>query len=69
MATAVLIGLLLRPHFKWLLTSLVLWSIMVAYSRIYVGVHYPIDVLCGLLFGAISGWTFYKVLDKWTGRL
>ena len=69
MATAVLIGLLLRSHFKWLLSSLVLWSVMVAYSRIYVGVHYPIDVLCGLLFGAISGWTFYKVLDKWTGRL
>ncbi|GAL71259.1 phosphatase PAP2 family protein [Jejuia pallidilutea] len=32
-----------------------------SYSRIYVGVHYPLDVLCGMTFGAISGFLFYKL--------
>ncbi len=69
MATAVFVGLLLRPHFNWLLITLVLWSLIVAYSRIYVGVHYPTDVICGLLFGAATGWIFFKVFEKWFKRL
>ena len=32
----------------------------VAYSRIYIGVHYPLDVLSGALFGAFGGWLFAK---------
>jgi len=61
MAAAVFGGLLLRPYFKNLLYLLVLWSIMVAYSRIYVGVHYPLDIIFGMLFGALSGIAFYKI--------
>ncbi|MBT8259795.1 MAG: phosphatase PAP2 family protein, partial [Bacteroidia bacterium] len=34
---------------------------MVAYSRIYVGVHYPLDIICGMAFGALSGFIFYKL--------
>ena len=33
----------------------------VAYSRIYIGVHYPLDVLSGILFGLFSGWLFAKI--------
>ena len=44
-------------HMRWLL----LWAALVAYSRIYVGVHYPLDILCGALFGAISGYGFQKL--------
>jgi len=40
---------------------MILWSLIVAYSRIYVGVHYPLDIICGLTFGAISGFLFYKL--------
>lgn len=32
------------------------WAMTVAYSRIYVGRHYPIDIVCGILFGLLSGW-------------
>jgi undecaprenyl-diphosphatase len=34
---------------------------LVAYSRIYIGVHYPLDVLSGALFGAFAGWLFAKI--------
>ena len=60
MAVAVFAGLLLRPYYKKLIFLLLFWSAVVAYSRIYVGVHYPIDIICGMLFGAIAGFSFYK---------
>ena len=61
MAAAVFGGLVLRPYFKNLIFILVLWSFIVAYSRIYVGVHFPIDIICGMAFGALSGFGFYKL--------
>ncbi|MEC3907720.1 phosphatase PAP2 family protein [Tamlana sp. 2201CG12-4] len=61
MAAAVFAGLMLRPYFKNLIFILLFWSAVVAYSRIYVGVHYPLDIVCGLTFGAISGYLFYSL--------
>jgi len=61
MAAAIFGGLMLRPFYKKLIFILLFWSAVVAYSRIYVGVHYPLDIVCGLAFGAISGFIFYKV--------
>lgn len=61
MAAAVFTGLLLKPYYKNLIFILLFWSATVAYSRIYVGVHYPIDIVCGMAFGAFSGFLFYKL--------
>ena len=61
MAAAVFAGLLLRPYYRNLIFILLFWSAIVAYSRIYVGVHYPLDIFCGLIFGALSGFGFYKL--------
>ncbi len=61
MCAAVFGGLVLRPYFKNLIFILLLWSFIVAYSRIYVGVHYPLDILCGMIFGALAGFGFYKL--------
>ncbi len=35
-----------------------------AYSRIYVGVHYPLDVVFGAILGVIIGWGIYKIVCK-----
>lgn len=61
MATAFFIGLLLRKRFKKALPLLIVWSLLMGYSRIYIGVHYPLDVLCGFTFGALSGYLFYRL--------
>lgn len=42
--------------------SLFLWAILTAYSRIYVGVHYPLDILCGTILGCLLGWGAFKLL-------
>ena len=63
MATAILVGLMLRPLYKNLIYTLIVWSVVVAYSRIYLGLHYPLDILCGLSFGAFAGYGFYRVFE------
>ncbi|MDR1876209.1 MAG: phosphatase PAP2 family protein [Flavobacteriaceae bacterium] len=39
---------------------LFLWAILVSYSRIYTGVHFPLDVVSGALVGLFTGWIFSK---------
>ena len=40
------------------------WAVLVSYSRIFLGVHYPGDVLCGAAVGVIVGWAVYKLYEK-----
>lgn len=60
-ALATFLGLLLRLKWPKLLACLLLWAALVSYSRIYLGVHYPLDVIGGAMDGIIFGWLFYKL--------
>ena len=61
MAVAIFVGIMLIKRYKYLIYVLMVWAIVMGYSRIYVGVHYPLDVISGLVFGALSGYLFYKL--------
>jgi len=60
MATTTFIFLLLRKHYKFTIL-LFLFPLIFAFSRIYLGLHFPIDILVGYLFGATFGFGFYKL--------
>lgn len=60
----VLVFLFLRKKVKWAGLFFV-WPLLFCASRIYVGVHYPIDILVGSLVGIISGFTFYRLYNKY----
>ena len=64
MAAAVFLGLSLQRWYKYLPFILLLWAILTGYSRIYLGVHYPLDVISGMAFGGLTGWLFYG-LQQW----
>ena len=61
MVIAVFFGLLLKKHLKHLFIILVFWALIVAYSRVYIGVHFPLDVLTGVTIGGVYGFLFYKL--------
>lgn len=56
---AVFVSLLIRN--KWLTFMLVSWAVLNSYSRIYLGVHYPGDILFGTLNGCIVGVIIYLI--------
>jgi len=52
--------LFLRKRFKWCWLFYI-WPFIFAASRIFVGVHYPIDIIVGTLAGILSAVFFYRV--------
>ncbi|WP_333661041.1 phosphatase PAP2 family protein [Chishuiella changwenlii] len=60
-AVAIFIGVLLRKQYKWLIYVLLLWALMIAYSRVYVGVHFTGDVFFGSLIGIVVSYLFLKI--------
>lgn len=65
-ALSTFLYLVFRTYSKyWIL--LFLWALIIIYSRIYLGVHYPSDVIAGAILGSIIGWAvnkLYNVLNK-----
>jgi len=64
MAAAAFLGLLLKPYYKYIPFVLFFWAVLVAYSRIYLGVHYPLDIITGMIVGGSIG-GFFHGLQKW----
>ncbi len=57
----------LDSKFKYLKYWLFIWAVLVSYSRIYNGVHYPGDVIVAAIIGAFFGWCF-ALLFKFVER-
>jgi undecaprenyl-diphosphatase len=42
-----------------------LWAALICYAQVYVGKHYPFDVLAGAVFGALAGWGMSRLFGYW----
>lgn len=64
-AAVTFISLLLRNRVVTI--GMTLWALMQCYSRIYLGVHYPGDIVGGIVVGLLSGWLVW-LLMRWIQR-
>ncbi len=48
----------------WIIVVTVFALLAVGLSRLYFCVHWPVDVMCGLLFGTIIGFVVYRLLER-----
>lgn len=64
MATMMFLFFILKKYYKYAFL-IFLYPLIFAYSRIYLGVHFPTDILTGYVFGAIFGYVFYKIYQKY----
>ena len=53
----------LKKYRPWMAIVLFLWAVISSYSRIYIGFHYPSDILCGALLGTLIGLVFWKLFQ------
>jgi undecaprenyl-diphosphatase len=61
-ASMTFIFLLLRKYYKYAFV-VYLFPLVFAYSRIYLGLHFPVDILTGYFFGVVFGILFYKIYE------
>ena len=64
MATMTFLFVLLKKYYRYTFI-LFLFPLIFAYSRIYLGLHYPLDILTGYFFGGTFGFVTYKLYQKY----
>lgn len=63
-----LVFLILRKYYRfaWIIFF---FPLLFAYTRIYLALHYPIDIICGYIFGISSGFMFYYIYKLLNNKL
>lgn len=62
-ALAVFFGLIFKTSCRLLPSLLLFISFLIAYSRVYIGVHFTLDIFVGAIAGSLIGFGFYRL---WT---
>lgn len=61
-AVSVFLIKLIGKKYKYFSILILLWAFLISYSRIYLGVHYPGDIVFGALLGSILALFIYRVI-------
>ena len=56
MAIAVFLVIILKNQYSYFAPLILLWAFFMSYTRIYLGVHYPADLVAGWIAGGLIGW-------------
>ena len=67
MSLAVFFSLLIRS--RMITITMVIWSLVNCWTRLYLGVHYPLDVLTGILLGCVVGFLVYLFYHRMYRRI
>ena len=64
-AVAVFLSIVFYRQYKWILPVSLLWAASISFAQVYVGVHYPIDVTVGAIYGALVAWLFAWIYKRY----
>lgn len=64
-AISVFLIMIFQRRWRWIWFWALLWAATVCFAQMYVGVHYPIDILTGALYGTMVGYLFSLVHKKY----
>ena len=57
---AIFFGLLFKNRIRYIILITIVYASLISYSRIYLGVHFPIDIIIGSSFGLCVGFIMYS---------
>ena len=57
---AIFFGLLFKNRIRYIIIITMIYALLISYSRIYLGVHFPIDIIVGSSFGICLGIIMYS---------
>jgi undecaprenyl-diphosphatase len=64
-AIALFLIVIFAKKWKFVLPTALIWAAAISFAQVYVGVHFPIDVICGAIFGSIIGFLIAKLFLKY----
>ncbi len=62
---AIFLTLVLGKRWKWVKLPLLLWAVSISYAQVYVGVHFPFDVIAGALLGSLIAFLSVRTFQKY----
>lgn len=65
-AIAIFLSFVFHKKWKYFTAIAVFWAALICFSQVYVGVHFPIDVTVGMLFGSLIGFLMAKLFLRYT---
>ncbi|HEY3417663.1 MAG TPA: phosphatase PAP2 family protein [Armatimonadota bacterium] len=64
-AMAFMLAIVFMADERWpMRAALLAYAVLIAYERVYMGMHYPLDVVSGALIGIVSAWIALKIFTK-----
>ena len=61
---AVFFGLLYKNKYRYIIYLSLLYASLISYSRIYLGVHFPLDILFGGIYGITIGLVVFRIYEN-----
>lgn len=62
---ALFLVVIFRKKWRYFTAIALFWAAIISFAQVYVGVHFPVDITVGMLFGSLIGFLMAKLFLKY----